>query len=226
MWIALWFVLSAFVMGVFVWSLRILIQQKRAWAAYAKKRGYEYIGGKMMDPPAVVATVNGMRLSLYTDIQRTNDVRAQRYVTIIEIVLGSGMPTGAAIATKELRPFIDSLNFTDSHTPPDFPEWSPSYIVKTRDTKKLAAYLTQNRLAVLHSLFSMKNSMALFFFDEEECVLRIETPDPLRNVEHLEKIVRRIVDAVEKLRLTEQEKAQWQAQIPPPPPPSQPGSSA
>jgi hypothetical protein len=36
-WIFLWFIASAFIMGVFGWSLVILQQQKRAWSIFAKK---------------------------------------------------------------------------------------------------------------------------------------------------------------------------------------------
>jgi hypothetical protein len=202
----IWLLLSAFIIGVSVWSTQILFQQKRTWSAYAKKHSYDYKPGKMMESPSIAATVDNMRLSLYTDVQRTNDARGERYVTVIEIIMGPGMPTGGALATPELRPFVDSLSFGEIYSPDNFPGWKSAYIVKTRDSKKLKAYLTAARLEVLNALFSMKNSMSLFFFDEEECVLRIETSDPLRRPEHLEKIVRRITESAKKLKIADAEK--------------------
>ena len=200
MWIAVWLILSAFIIGVFVWSMQILFQQKKAWGAFAKKHNYDYSPGKLTASPTIYAQVRGMNLSLYTDIQKTNDVRAERFVTIIEVAMGVGFPTGAAIATPELRPFTDSLAFTQSYAPDNYPEWKPAYIIRTKNSAALKPYLTRERLEILNALFSMKNSVALFFFDEEDGVLRIETSDPLRQEAHLEKIVKRIVDVCEKLR--------------------------
>ena len=184
MWIFLWFLLSAFVIGVSGWSLSILQQQKKAWQEFAKKNNLAYVAGGLTGSPSVSGRLKNHQISLYTDTQQTSDVRGQRFVIVIEVVLGPGMPTGAAIATKEYRDFLASLKMNETYLP-QIAGWSPEYIVKTRSREALSRYLTDERAAILHSLFVMKNSMVLFFFDEIEGVLRIETGDPLRNAAHL-----------------------------------------
>lgn len=211
MWIALWIFISAFIIGIALWSMQILRQQKRAWSAFARKYNYDYDPGKLMESPRINAVINHMKVALYTDVQRVNDVRGERYVTIIEITMGGGMPTGAVITTPEWQAFVDSLTFSQDYTPDNANNWKPSYIIKTHDVQTLRSYLTKERVHALEKLFAMKNSMSLFFFDEQEAVLRVETSDPLRDPRHIEKIMKRLTEVANILRMdkkTDQEESQ------------------
>lgn len=186
----------------------VLFQQKKAWAAFAKKHKLKYEPGKMMDSPTVTGVFGERLFSLYTGVQQTDDIRGQRFVTIIEFQMGKGMPTGAAIATKDFMGFVSGLVFTQDYKP-ELAEWKEDYIARTRDRKNLKVYLTKERQQVLVGLFGMKNAAVLLFFDEIEAVLRIESSDPLRDVEHLDKIVNRIKQAVEVLIPTKEEKKKF-----------------
>lgn len=214
MWIFLWVVLSIFVMGVFFWSMIILQQQKRSWFAFAKKSGLNYQAGAFTDPPVVSGMVNGYKVTFFTDSLRTQDVRGRRFVTTIEVEMGDGMPTVAAIATQDYAEFLAPLRLPLSWQPPG-EEWQKNYIIKTRSTDRLVRYLTAERLKVLSGLFTMKNSATLFFFDEQASILRIETPDPLRDSEKMERIAKRVFSAVDVLLLTPEERRQifeeWKA---------------
>lgn len=208
MWVAIWLVLSCFLLSFVGWTLYVLLQQKRAWKAFAEKNNLSYRGGKMMESPTVQGHYGKRMFSMYTDIQPTKDVRGQRYVSVIEFQMGDGMPTGAIIATKELREFSDHLIFHEIYVP-DLKEWSPDYISKTRDKKNLKEYLTDDRARILSKLFKMKNAVVLFFFDELDCVLRVETTDPLRNAAHLQKIVEQIFKVVQVLTPGVEEKKRF-----------------
>jgi hypothetical protein len=199
MWIFIWVLFSAFILGVFAWSTAILFQQKRAWQAFATKNGMTYVPGKFLGSPAVTGQRGGYGLSFFTDNQKTADVRGQRFVTVIEAQLKTPMPAPAALSTKEYGEFIGSLNLPDTYEP-SMPEWNKSNVIRTRNLEGLKSYLTDERLKTLQSLFSMRNAIVLFFFDEHEAVLRIETADPLRDAVHMEKIARRIIDAMDKLK--------------------------
>jgi len=199
MWIAIWLLISAFIVGVAVWSLQILGQQKRAWSAYAKKHNFDYDAGRLMESPRITAHIEHMQINLYTDVQRVDDVRTERYVTVIEIALGEGMPTGAVIATPEWRAFAESLSFDMIYTP-DAPDWKGAYIIKTRNKYRLAVYLTPERIETLLKLFAMKNSMTLYFFDEQEAALRIET-------------VRRLVEHAKILKMGAAERAAFKEKV-------------
>lgn len=210
MWLAIWGIFAAFILVFVLWTMMVLFQQKKAWSAFARRRKLKYDPGTFMGSPVITGEIEGCPFSLYTGVQQTDDIRGQRYVTILEFQLGQGMPTGAAIATSDYAGFIDGLVFNQSYDP-DLTEWKKEYVVRARSVQNLQAYLNKERLQILHLLFAMKNAAVLFFFDELEAVLRIETSDPLRTEAHLEKIVRRLTEAVSKLAPGKQEKEQFKA---------------
>jgi len=206
----LWAVFAVFIMGVFLWSTAILFQQKKAWQAFAKKHNLIYEADRLLEPPIASGKIGSYKMSFFTDVQRTQDVRGKRTVTVIEVEMGLGMSAAAALATKEYKDFIAELDLPDSFDP-DMPatDWSPHHIIKTKDVEKLKLYLTTERLKTLQSLFAMRNATALFFFDTHEAVLRIETPDPLRDAVHMDKITTRLVHSLDILKPTAAEQKKW-----------------
>lgn len=206
MWLAIWGLFAVLVLGFVGWTLLILHQQKKTWAAFAKRHKLTYQRGKFMDSPTVTGLLNGRRFSLYSGVQQTPDIRGQRFVTIVEFLFGPGFPTGAVMATKEYEGFINGLVFDQSYEP-DLAEWRKDYILRTRNERSLRAYLTKDRLQALCTVFATKNAMTLFFFDELEAVLRIETSDPMRTDVYLNGIIRRLSDAADRLTPTAEEKA-------------------
>lgn len=206
MWIFLWFLASAFILGVFGWSFFILQQQKKAWSAFAKKHNLSYVPGKMAEAPAIKGAVFGYQIAFFPDIQATQDQRGQRYVTVLEFDLGQGGPTGAVIGSSNFATFISNLSFAET-IDIDFPKWDKTRIIRTRNPAILKTYLTPDRLEFLDSVMSIKNSSALYFFDEQNSILHIETTDPIRDAARLEKIVQKITSSFDKLKLTEAERA-------------------
>ncbi|QQG37069.1 MAG: hypothetical protein HYS17_04705 [Micavibrio aeruginosavorus] len=207
MWIFLWIVASTFILGVFGWSLVILLQQKRAWSAFAKKHNLMYVPGKIIQAPAMKGVVYGHQVAFFPDIQATQDQRGQRFVTVLEFDVGQGMPTGALIATPNFAVFASNLNFTQK-LDVDFPGWDKSRIILTRDSAALKQYLTNDRLELLHGIMSMKNATALYFFDEESAIVHIETSDPIRDEQRMERIVQKITSSLPRLKLMNEERAQ------------------
>jgi hypothetical protein len=138
------------------------------------------------------------RISLYTDMQITPDLRGQRYVTAIDIELGVGLPVAAVIATPDREGFVGQLAMKLIWQPDDA-EWDKNWIVRTKDVEILKSYLTKERRDALRSVFAMKGAKAMFLFDELEGVLHIETADPLRDSKRLEKIMERLTGTVDKL---------------------------
>jgi hypothetical protein len=205
-WIFLWFVASAFILGVFGWSLVILQQQKRAWAAFAKKHSLAYVPGKLVEAPVIKGAVFGYQVAMFPDVQSSQDQRGQRFVTVMEFDLGAGGVTGAVIASANFATFIAGLAFNDT-IDVDFPEWDKTRIIRTRNKTALKEYLTTERLTLLHSIMNMKNSSALYFFDEQNAILHIETSDPIRDAARMEKIIQRITSSLDKLKPTADELA-------------------
>jgi hypothetical protein len=213
MWILLWLVLSAFIVGVFIWSTRILQQQKRTWKAFAAKSGMTYEAGKMMESPKLSGTLGLFQVDIYSATQAAgaaaNNFRGQRYVTVIEINLGAGMPVGAGMGTKEFKNLMASHpRFTKTYKP-DHADWRDDYVLGTANVKKLKTYLNPARLKLVSSIFEMKNAAVLLIFDEDEGFLHIETSDPLRNLSHISSIMKRLVNACRHIVLSDDEKSYY-----------------
>jgi len=200
----IWLVFSAFILSIYAWSLRVLFQQKKAWKEFAKKYDMEYRPGRLTEPPYITGNYKKHRIFLYTSIQITEGVRGQRFVTTIEIELGQGLPVPAALGTKDVGYLILGLRFNMEFVP-DSDHWKSSYVLRTTNTAMLHKYLTEERLETLDRLFTMNNAAVLFFFDPVEAVLRIETSDPLKKSEKIEKILDRILHDMKKLKITAKE---------------------
>lgn len=198
MWIFIWIVLSLFILSVFGWSVIILRQQKQSWAAFAAKHALDFQPRRFMEAGIVRGTLEGFGVTLYSDAQKTDDVRGERYVSVIEVEMGSGMPTGAAIGTPEMRNFINTLTFPDI-VEFNHPKWTAAHVAKTRDVQALKAFMTPARLDMLMDIFSMNRVSALLFFDEQGCVFHLETIDPLRNPEKLDRIMKRLLASLKEL---------------------------
>ena len=212
MWLTIWAFFALFILGFVGWTLLILWQQKKNWKAFAKKHKLSYDPGSFMGSPSIQGAFNDRNIYVYAEALQTPDARSQRYVNVIEIHLGGGMPTGGVVATQELKNFVNSLVF-DGTFAPDLPEWSGDYLLKVRDTKPAKAYLTKERQQVLHKLFATKKITAMFFFDEIEAVLRIQTPLPMSKPGQLEKIVKKLSAAATILQPTAEEKKTFQKHV-------------
>lgn len=224
--IFIWIIISLFLLGISGWTVVILRQQKRSWSAFAARHGLEYQKGGFMESPIVRGTLGGFSISLFCDAQQTDDVRGRRYVSVIEIETGSGMPTGAAMGTQEMRAFIETLAFPDI-VAFEHEKWLATYVVKTRDAPALKAFMTKERMDALTDVMRMTNVAVLFFFDELAGILHLETVDPLRDPERLDRIMKRLIAAitilVPEVKVASPVQPVIEEQITPPaPPPDQP----
>jgi len=211
----LWVLISIFVLGVFGWTTYISHRQKKTWEAFAKKHkldfsitSLKYIDSsashREIKTPYVTGRYKDYRIYLFTDVVRTADIRSERYLTAIEIELGQGLPVAAAIGNNGMRSFILGLKFSEEFSPAD-KSWETGYVLRTKNAAALKAYLTEERLKKLASLFTMNNASVLFFFDEVEGILRIETTDPLLEVKKIEGVLNRILGVMEKFKVDAKE---------------------
>lgn len=200
----IWLVLSSFIIIIYGWSLRILYQQKKAWREFATKHKLEYKPGRLTESPIVSGRYQNKRFYLYTGVKTVPDIRGQRFVTIIEIELGRGVPVAGVAGTQDMETFISNLNFENDFAP-NSQYWEQSFRMRTNDIPTLHKYMTEERLQALKRLFSLKNSAVLFFFDEIDSVLRIETSDPLRDANHIERVLGGILKNLTVLKLSDEE---------------------
>lgn len=216
----LWGLVSIFILGVFAWSVRILFAQRSAWKAYGKKLNMTYQQERgFLGSGSLSGSVGPFAFGLFTAEERTVDARGQRFSTVIEIGLRQGLPAAGAVGTAQMAPMIRSLILEQSVSVQDA-DWDKEWIIRTRHAKMMEAYLTPARLEVFKKVFRMKIISALFIFNDQDAVLRVETMDPLANVEKLERIVKGLTQMASNLVVGKDE---WSAlseivaQSPPPP---------
>lgn len=189
-WFFLWILFSVFVLGIFFWSIRTLLMQRRAWRTFATALNLTYQNGdRFLSSPSVNGSLGSYGFSLHTEQLRTDDMRGERFSMVVEFSLRRGLPTFGAVATKRLVPFLDTLDMPQSWRPEDA-EWDESWVVRARNVTVAQTYLTPERRETIKKIFRMKALSVMFVFDRQDAVLRIETADPLIDSQKLEKIVR------------------------------------
>ncbi len=70
MWILIWLLLSSVLIGATLWSLKILLAQKKAWEAYAKSKNFTYNAGTFMGPAEMNGVIGDYKLSFFTGERR------------------------------------------------------------------------------------------------------------------------------------------------------------
>lgn len=212
MWILIWFLFSSFVLGVFAWSVRILLKQKMAWKAYAEKAGLAYNTQKgFLVSPYLTGEMGNCGFGLFSEPQPTSDSRGQRYTTVLEFVLHQGLGTKGLIGTPKMTGFLENLDVHKSVNISD-KEWDPTWIIRTDNPVMVGKYLTAARIDTLKKIFKAKSLGAMLIFDEFDAVLRIETSDPLANTDRLEKVVKGVLAQIPVLMPNDEEKALFAAQ--------------
>jgi hypothetical protein len=210
MWIFLWFILSAFLVGATLWSLQILLRQKTAWEKYAKRKGFIFNKGTFMGPAEMSGTIGKYKLSFFTAERPGVDVRTRRYVTAIEIDLAEGVVDSGAFGTREMIPFMMTLDMLHPYEV-EIPGLETQHKAFVKHDAIMNAYLNKDRVEAIGNILKTRNSDTLLLFNDNEVVLRLETSDPMQDAEKIDKIVTRLLGLVDKLRVSDEERARCMA---------------
>lgn len=211
MWVFLWIVLSSVLIGATLWSLQILLRQKAAWEKFSKMKNFTFTRGTFMGPAEMNGVIGDYKLSFFTAERPGADVRTKRYVTVLEVDLIDGFVDGGAAGTKEMLPFMQSLDklhpYKVDHAP-----WGEGLFMFVRYDDVTRAFLTPVRAESLLQILKTKNADILVMFNDKEVVIRLETSDPMQDAEKIDKIVKRIIGLCDRMRITPEERAAIMAQ--------------
>lgn len=213
MWILLWVVLSAILLGSTAWSLQILLRQKKAWEKFAKDRNFSFRKGTFMGPAEMNGVINDYKISFFTAQRDSADVRTRRFVTAIEIDLGQGLFDGGVVGTKEMMPFMQSLEKCHPYKV-EGEGWGTEYHIFVKHDAPAQAYFTGERLEYISQLMKTRNADVLLIFNHTEVVLRLETIDPMQDPEKIDKILKRQIALFDKIRLNEDQRKDLAALTP------------
>lgn len=210
MWIFIWIVLSSILMGATLWSLQILLRQKMAWEKYAKMKNLSFRRGTFMGPAEMDGIIGDYKLAFFTAERAGEDIRTRRYVTVVEIDLMEGLIDGGVIGTKEMVPFMQSLDKLHRYQISK-QGWDENHYAFMKFDEVAKAYLTDERLDICANILKTKNADVLMIFNERELLVRLETSDPMQDAEKIDKILTRIMGLCNKLRITPEQRKEFMA---------------
>lgn len=198
-WFLIWVFLAVFITGIFLWSAQILFRQKKTWGDFAKKHKLNARSIALMKSPIVSGDFRGFNIHLYSEEQPTEDQRGRRFRTILQVELPP-MPVAGIVASSRSHAFANGLVDLNEVYVPEFPGWDSSLLIKTANVELLKPYLTDERLRALLSLLTIKTFNALYIFDKTAGFLRLETPDPLYDMQKLERLLSKVTDQATLLK--------------------------
>lgn len=208
MWVFIWVILSAILLGATAWSLRILFRQKAAWEAYAKSKSFTFKRGTFMGPAEMSGVIGDYKVAFFTAERQGEDMRTRRFVTVVEIDLVDGAVDGAVMGTQEMLPFMQSLDLIHPH---QVEGWEQGYYTFIKNDAVVKQYLTKERLDVFLTLLKTKNADVMVVFHEKQIVVRMETSDPMQDADKIDKVITRQIALMEKLRITPEQRELYKA---------------
>lgn len=192
-WIFVWVLLAIFIVVVFLWSMKILFLQKRAWKAFSKKYNLTFEDENLFSSPAVIGMYNDTQVQIYSEEQQADDVRGVRFRTVVEVMKPVSIGFSGVIVSGSLREFVSELELSDDYVPPS-ELWSGRYLVKTNDSRKIKALMTEERIKSVVRLLKNEKSSFLVIFNKEDLLVRYETADALHDPKRLEKLFLLLLD--------------------------------
>lgn len=195
----MWVLLSAFVVGAFLWSLEVLFAQKRSWKAFAAKYKLNYEQAKLLSSPVVSGIYNELRINVYSEEQPSPDSRGVRFRSVVEVMGPGSMPMSGVVASGDSLISLASELDLPEQCVPAAGLWSSAFLAKTDDKGAMMDFLNDARVESLHRLMKNDKSSFMLIFDREDILLRYETGDPLHDPRRLDRLVRLMVNILGSL---------------------------
>jgi hypothetical protein len=123
----------------------------------------------------------------------------------MEFGLHRGIPTLGAIFTPMAANIFDGQVMNAPIGIDNDPEWDPAWKIRADNIKVVLNYLTPERKKIIGKLFRMKVLSALVIFNADDMVVRLETADPLDDLDRLEKVTRGVMNQLEPLKASADE---------------------
>ncbi len=197
-WIVIWAFFATFIMGITLWSFRILIRQKQAWGQFAKRHNLECANKAFMKSPILTGAIRDYFITIMSVEQDDDDGRGRYFRSVIQFNLKNPMPVEGVIASSWLRRMAGDLKLPqESGT--EMTAIGNGTIISSQESAKLSPYFTKERVQALSAMAAVKNAAIILIFNEEEAFIRFETADALDDVSRLEKLVNKVIDAAKIL---------------------------
>jgi hypothetical protein len=197
-WFLLWVFLAIFILGLFFWSMQILLRQKKAWGAVASKHNMAFDKGNLTSSPSMRGSLKSFPLVVFSEEQTVNANGAKRFRTIIQFELPVRLGTAGVVASPDARNFANSLVLKETINSSDV-KVNESVTIRGDDAELVKNYITEDRAKSLNAVMMINGIACIYIFDNNVTFLRFETPDAFDDEARLERFLLKAVDHVKVL---------------------------
>ena len=197
---ALWLLVSGFLVSFWVWTIYVLLRQKRAWKFYADKRKMRFHSPGLFQTPSMSGSIDGYSVSVFASEHSELDTRSNRKLTAIEVLLQSSIPFAIGGASGGMTQVLKAMELRQEFRPA-VKGWEDSYALLTSDIKMAQQYLTEDRMNKLVNLMKIDKSWIIFLFYAEHGVLRLDTPLPVDDPKALDILIKQLINAAKAFEL-------------------------
>lgn len=188
-WIILWVVVAAGVLGYLGWSANILMAQKKAWSEFAARYKLEVTkGARLMSPVSLSGAINNRRLNVYSVTERSERERMERVYTHIEVFLNAPPNFMMVLSRKTLPATMANLTLPQVLTLPE------CRVAQTDNQTAFLAWLNPARQATLKNFMSAgdKDTEMMLVCDSAQGFLLWRTEDPMRDPKKLNALAQKL----------------------------------
>ncbi len=196
----IWLFISLFLLGFWLWTLYVVLQQKRAWKIFAEKRKMRYSETGMFSTPIVSGAIDTYGVSLFASEHSELDERSYKRLTAIEISLQSDFPFSCAVASGGMVSVVDSF-YIRHEFKPTVKGWDNSYILRASDLEIAKNYFSDERLKKLLKLMSIDKAWVILAIVGDRGILRLDTPYPIDNPKELDKLIKQMISVAKALEM-------------------------
>ncbi len=195
-----WLFISLFLLGFWLWTLYVVLQQKRAWKHFAENRKMRYHETGMFTTPMVSGAIDTYGVSLFASEHSELDARSFKRLTAIEVALQSDFPFSCAIASGGMVSVVDAFDIRHEFKP-TIKGWDNSYILRASDTKMVRHFLSDERLEKILGLMAIDKAWVILAIIEDRGILRLDTPYPIDSSKELDKLISQMIDIAQTLEM-------------------------
>lgn len=194
MWLFLWILFVLAVVGAFVWSYYAVYEQKRAWAAFAKKYNLEYMKGAMFKPSAVTGRLKDHRINVYAQENVNEQTGTRTTYSVVEVFLKNVPETYAVVTSKGFVDFLTQLNWPAPFIV-EHKSWPASALARTFDNERPDEWFEaqKNRMIAMKTLLELPFDTA-FVADGEQAFLAVRTAHPLSDPRRINQILGKLFE--------------------------------
>ncbi len=196
----IWVSISLFLLSFWLWSVWVVLRQKKAWKVFAEKRKMRFHSRGMMETPSINGVVDGYNVTIFASEHSELDARTEKRLTAIEVSLHTGLPVPCAVASAGMVPIVEGLRLNQEYKPA-IKGWDDSYVIRTNDRALSQYYFEGGRMEKVINLMQIDKAWVILIFLDETGLLRLDTPLPIDNPKEMDILVKQMINVAKALEL-------------------------